>query len=139
MESKKEAPNELSPPKWANRFLNWYCAPDLLDEIEGDLHEVFYIRVEKYGLRKAKFLYAKEVLLFAKPSSFKQLKPTIMPSLIGNYFKIASRNLFRQKGYSIINISGLAIALAVAMLMLLWVQDEWNTDNFHANGDRLSS
>lgn len=137
MERKKEDKTQIKPPKWANRFLNWYCAPGLLDEIEGDLFEAFHIRVEKYGLRKAKLLYIKEVLLFAKPSSFKQLKPTIMPSLIKNHFKIAIRNLFRQRGYSAISIGGLAVALAVSLLMLLWVQDEWNTDKFHAHGDRL--
>ncbi|MEL6591075.1 MAG: ABC transporter permease [Bacteroidota bacterium] len=60
-----------------------------------------------------------------------------MPSLIKNHVKIAGRNLFRQKGYSLISIGGLAIALAVTLLMLLWVQDEWSIDKFHANGDRL--
>ncbi|MEM6342643.1 MAG: ABC transporter permease [Bacteroidota bacterium] len=60
-----------------------------------------------------------------------------MPSLIKNHFKIAIRNLFRQRGYSAISIGGLAVALAVSLLMLLWVQDEWNTDKFHAHGDRL--
>ena len=36
-----------------------------------------------------------------------------------------------------INIAGLSISLAVTFLMLLWVQDEWNTDKFHENGDRI--
>ena len=127
----------VTPPRWANRFLKWYCAPALLEEIEGDLYEAFFIRVKQYGLRKARLLYIKEVLLFCRPASFEQLKPTVMPSLFGNYFKTAARNLFRQKGYSLINIAGLATALAVTLLMLLWVQDEWRTDKFHANGDRL--
>ena len=47
-----------------------------------------------------------------------------------NYFKIAIRNLLRSKGFSIINISGLAIGMASALLILLWIQDEWNYDRF---------
>ena len=137
MKGKKVDQSTVTPPRWANRFLRWYCAPAILEEIEGDLQEVFFVRVKKYGLRKAQLLYMKEVLLFCRPASFKALKLTFMPSLFGNYLKIATRNLFRQKSYSFINISGLAIALAVTMLMLLWVQDEWNTDKFHVNGDRL--
>ena len=137
MKKNKSEHSRLTPPRWATRFLKWYCAPTLLDEIEGDLYEVFFVRVKKYGLRKARFLYMKEVLLFCKPTFFKQLTTSIMPRLIGNYVKIAARNLFRQKGYSLINIAGLAIALAVTLLIMLWVQDEWRTDKFHANGDRI--
>lgn len=57
--------------------------------------------------------------------------------MIKNYIKIAVRNIFRQGGYSAINISGLSVSLAVTLVMLLWVQDEWKTDRFHANADQL--
>ena len=57
--------------------------------------------------------------------------------MLNNHLKIAFRSLFKQKGYSFINIAGLSISLCVALLMLLWVQDEWNTDKFHVNKDRL--
>jgi putative ABC transport system permease protein len=54
-----------------------------------------------------------------------------------NYFKIALRNLARQKGYSFINITGLAIGMACAIFILLWVQDELNFDGFHENKDNI--
>ncbi|MGI8952356.1 MAG: ABC transporter permease [Chitinophagaceae bacterium] len=54
-----------------------------------------------------------------------------------NYFKIAFRNLWRSKAFSIINISGLAIGMASAILILLWIQNEVSYDRFHANEDRL--
>ncbi|MEM1123455.1 MAG: ABC transporter permease, partial [Bacteroidota bacterium] len=57
--------------------------------------------------------------------------------MLKNNFKLAFRSLFRQKGYSVINIAGLSISLAVTLLMLLWVQDEWSTNKFHENGDRI--
>src|SRR5450432_3643510 len=57
--------------------------------------------------------------------------------MLKNYFKIALRNLLRNKGFSVINISGLAIGMASAIIILLWVQNEVSFDRFHANDKRL--
>ncbi len=54
-----------------------------------------------------------------------------------NYFKIALRNLGRNKIYSFINISGLSIGLACAMLILLYAKDEVSFDRFHNNVDNI--
>jgi len=54
--------------------------------------------------------------------------------MIKNYFKIALRNLSRNKLLSVVNITGLAIGLACVMLILLFVKDEWSFDRFHRNG-----
>ncbi len=57
--------------------------------------------------------------------------------MIKNFFKIAYRNILRNKGFSIINISGLAIGMASALLILLWVQNELSYDSFYKKSDRL--
>src|SRR5580704_5963401 len=57
--------------------------------------------------------------------------------MLKNYIKIALRNLFRNKGFSVINISGLAIGMASAILILLWVQNEISYDRFHEKNSRL--
>jgi putative ABC transport system permease protein len=57
--------------------------------------------------------------------------------MIKNYFKIAFRNLLRNKGFSAINISGLAVGMASAILILLWIQNEISYDKFHKNKDYL--
>ncbi len=57
--------------------------------------------------------------------------------MLKNYFKIAFRNLWKQKGFSAINITGLAMGLACSLLILLWVQDERGVDAFHENGKNL--
>lgn len=57
--------------------------------------------------------------------------------MLKNFFKIAYRNLIRNKGFSFINISGLAIGMASAILILLWVQNELSYDSFYKNADRL--
>lgn len=54
-----------------------------------------------------------------------------------NYLKIALRQLGRHKGYTIINILGLAIGMACCLLILMYVQDEMSYDKFHDDGDRI--
>jgi hypothetical protein len=54
-----------------------------------------------------------------------------------NYIKIALRNIKKHKGYSFINIAGLAIGMACCILILLWVQDELGYDRFHKNKSEL--
>ena len=54
-----------------------------------------------------------------------------------NYFKIAFRNLAKNKGYTFINI-GLATGMAVALLIGLWVWDELTYNRYHKNYDRLA-
>jgi putative ABC transport system permease protein len=57
--------------------------------------------------------------------------------MLKSYFKIALRNLYKDKAYSALNISGLAIGMASAMLILLWVRNELRFDNFYPNSSRL--
>ncbi len=55
-----------------------------------------------------------------------------------NYFKIAWRNLIKSKAYSAINILGLSIGMAVALLIALWIWDELTFDHYHKNHERLA-
>jgi putative ABC transport system permease protein len=57
--------------------------------------------------------------------------------MIKSYFKIAWRNLVKSKGYSAINIGGLAVGMAVAMLIALWIYDELNYNKVHKNYDHI--
>jgi len=54
-----------------------------------------------------------------------------------NYLKIALRNLKKYKGYSFVNISGLAVGVACSVLILLWIQDEFSYDHFHEKAARI--
>ncbi len=58
--------------------------------------------------------------------------------MIKNYLKIAWRNLGHNKVSSFINIGGLAVGMAVAMLIGLWIYDELNFDKYHTNYDRIA-
>src|SRR5579871_2399014 len=57
--------------------------------------------------------------------------------MLKNYLKTAWRNLVRNKAFSFINISGLALGIACSLLIMLWVQDERSIDGFHKNGKNL--
>lgn len=57
--------------------------------------------------------------------------------MLNTYFKTAWRNLQRNKGFSLLNIAGLAVGLAATLVIALWIQDEIKHDKFHTNGARL--
>lgn len=57
--------------------------------------------------------------------------------MFSNYLKIAWRNLLRSKGFSFLNITGLAIGMAAAALIVIWLQSEISMDRFHANAARI--
>ena len=56
--------------------------------------------------------------------------------MLKNYFKVAVRNLLRHKGYTFINILGLAVGIAASVLIFLYIQNELSYDRFHENADR---
>ena len=60
-----------------------------------------------------------------------------MPALAGNYLKVALRKIRRQKGYSFINIAGLAVGIACFLLILTWVRFEFSYDRFHKNAREI--
>ena len=60
-----------------------------------------------------------------------------MPALAWNYLKIALRKTRRQKGFSFINIVGLAAGLCSCIMILLWVRDEMSYDRFHVNAEAI--
>jgi putative ABC transport system permease protein len=137
------------PPRWADRLLAQFCPPYLLEELLGDLHEQFALQAEAHGKQKARWLYLLEVLRFCRPYYLKRrfnspsdthysTSYTYSPTMLRNYFKIAFRNLLKHKGYSFINIFGLATGMAVAMLIGLWVWDELSYDKYHKNYDRIA-
>ncbi len=57
--------------------------------------------------------------------------------MIKNYFKIAFRQLLKNKGFSIINILGLAVGMGSVMLIALWMRNELSYDNFHEKKERI--
>jgi ABC-type antimicrobial peptide transport system permease subunit len=125
-----------SPPKFFVRFFHWYCDPKVLDYIEGDLMEVYWVRLKTLGKRKADWKFIIDVTLLFRPGIIKPIegyKNLNNYGMYKSYFKIGWRNLLKNKGYSFINIGGLAMGMAVAMLIGLWIYDELEFNKYHKN------
>jgi len=129
------------PPRLALRIFRWFCHPELLDSIEGDLMELYHERVVEKGRVKANFKFIMDVLLLFRPGIIRPADGYQQINQYGmfkNYLKIGWRNLLRNKGYSIINIGGLSMGVTVAILIGLWVNDELNYNTNYKNYDSIA-
>jgi ABC-type antimicrobial peptide transport system permease subunit len=132
--------NDKMPPRIFLRFFRWYCHPKLADHIEGDLLEDYGARLRRSGKTKADLGFIIDVVLLFRSGI---IRPTEGYRNLNNYgmyksyFVIGWRNLVRNKAFSFINISGLALGLACSLIITLWVLDEKGMDAFHENNDNL--
>ncbi|MEM6629646.1 MAG: FtsX-like permease family protein [Bacteroidota bacterium] len=127
-----------NPPKLADRFLRWFCSEDLLEEIQGDLHETFFHRRQHMNPLKAKFLYYRDVLQFFKPYSFEKYSRTkqFLP-MFKNYLTIASRNILRKSWFTAVNLTGLSLGLLAVLLIGLYLRYEGSHDSSFPQYDQV--
>lgn len=122
-------------------FLRWFCAPGFLEEIEGDLNEMFQEEVEEFGLKRARRRFWFTALRYVNPYFYGKKDLTVylsnQPDMFRHYFKISLRQLLKQRFYALINILGLAIGMACCITVLLYVYDETSYDAYHHDADRL--
>ncbi|MFC2166063.1 ABC transporter permease [Acidobacteriota bacterium] len=124
-----------NPPKipgWLIKMSAWY---DDGFVVYGDVCEEFHEIVESRGPVRAKLWFWRQAIR-TFPVFISDLFIWRM-IMFKNYLKVALRNIKKQKGYAVINISGLAIGMAACLLILLWVQDELNFDSYHENADNI--
>lgn len=129
----------ISPPRQARAFLRWFCREDYLEEIEGDLTEVFRKESEKFP-RYAKWKFIWSVIRYFRPQfmkSFKNQYPSNSLGMFRSYFKAAIQNMVKNKMHAFINVSGLAIGMAVAIIISLWIYDEVSFNKQFANHQRI--
>ncbi|HUU05442.1 MAG TPA: ABC transporter permease [Patescibacteria group bacterium] len=113
---------------------------DRIEELASQgvaIEEAFRKVVHKMGKTDeigGEFYKAHTVRLSGRPS---WQPPRFMPALMWNYIKTALRKVRRQKGYTFINVFGLALGLACFILLSLWIRDEVNWDRFHINAKNL--
>jgi ABC-type antimicrobial peptide transport system permease subunit len=131
------------PPAWAAKLLNWLTDPNTSEEVEGDLLELYAYWTKTAGKQKANWRYVlnafKLLRPFARQKRSEEYPNTYLFShdMIRNYLKIAFRTLALHKVYSAINVIGLSIGLAAAMLIMLYAKDEVSYDRFHTNNPNI--
>ena len=130
----------MKPPRLADQLLNFFCAPHLLEEIQGDLHERYRRDIQRIGQAEANRRYWLNALGFVRPSAIKRLpehapKP-LLTVMFRNYLTISFRNLWRNRQVSAINVFGLATGLACGLVIFLLVSYLFSFDRYHAKADR---
>ncbi|MDN5205611.1 permease prefix domain 2-containing transporter [Fulvivirgaceae bacterium BMA10] len=137
---KKQNHNTL-PPKLALRFLSWYCTERRLEEIEGDLEELFYRDINTLGERRAKLRFWINVIRCFKPYAFKRkvrpIKDFLSMDLYINYLITSVRRMKRERSYSVIAISALTLGLLSFMLIATYLINEYKFDTFYPKKDRI--
>lgn len=133
--------SNIQPPRFFLRFFRWFCDPACSEDIEGDLLEMLERDAASGSHRKARFLFSINVIRLFRPgiikkwgrsTSFNQPSP-----MFKNYFITSVRALMRNKGFSAINIVGLAVGLATFGLITFYVYHELSFDRYHEKGDRI--
>ncbi len=121
------------PPKYPLRFFRWFCHPDYVEDIEGDL-------LERYEKRPSQLLFTLEVLKLFRPGLIRQLEGTKKLNYYGmfkNNLKIAYRSARRQNQFSILNLLGLTIGISTCLMIGLYIHNEVSYDQFHTKADRI--
>ncbi len=132
---------QSKPPVWADRFLEWFCSQDYIDEVQGDLYEWFSLRVKKQGLRKARLLYILDVVRFIRSYRLKSPEELNQNSnntaMIRNYLITSWRSLSKNKSFATINIAGLTVGMAAYLLISMYVRHENGYDQFLENKENI--
>jgi ABC-type antimicrobial peptide transport system permease subunit len=136
---KKMPEDKYTPPRLARRFLRWYCRAELLDEVEGDLAELFERRAKEQGLFRARLRYCLNVLMFLHPDYIRKRKKCYSnnTAMFRQNMLLALRNFSKYRSSFMINLLGLSSGLACAALIFMWVSDELSIDKFHTNEANL--
>lgn len=129
----------FTPPRLAMKFFRAVCKPDYLEEIEGDLVEIYEQRSRCNSLLLLKWLFVLEVFLLIRPKLLRSFVPKYLNPLFmfKDHLKISFRNLFRQRSYTIINTLGLSLGISAAILLYLVVDHELSYDRFHQQADQI--
>ena len=135
-ESDMSTPHLIDPPQWPLKFLRLFIKDEYLEEIEGDMEEIFYNNVEQLSIKKARRMYTREMLKLLRPNLIKNLKVfqqlNHLP-MFKNYFKVSVRGLMRSPLNSFINLFGLAAAISFCVFAYAFARWTYNRDQFHEN------
>ncbi|GAB3914082.1 ABC transporter permease [Larkinella knui] len=136
--------NRPNPPRWAQRLLTWLHPAETLEEVEGDLDELYTYWHRRAGKTEATLRYVLNVVSVVPPFVRRRQRQeeyrhpsTLHPAMIRSYFKIAVRHLIKNRVYSFINIGGLALGIACCLLIAMYVYDELSYDRFNTNYDHI--
>ncbi len=130
----------MSKEKFPLRLLRTWCPDHLYDEIAGDLIQRYERDFKSVGKTRAAWrLFWNTVRFFRPGIVFRNrfTRNTDWLDMMSHFFKVFFRASFKDRSYTFINVSGLAIGLATAIFILLWCLDELSFDEFHVDKARI--
>ncbi|GJM35275.1 MAG: ABC transporter permease [Saprospiraceae bacterium] len=134
----KEQNKDITPPKYADRFLSWFCRDELLEEVQGDLYEYYLIAREENSRRKADLLYWYHVLHFLRPFAIKRGRQNLNAAIMyKSYFKFAWRNALKHKANTFMHLLSLGLGVACFIFIFVYLKGELSYDKFHQDADRI--
>ncbi|WP_353718506.1 ABC transporter permease [Dyadobacter sp. 676] len=129
------------PPRWAAYLLEKFVNPRFLEDIQGNLEELFARRVHEAGATRARCEYALAAIRHLTPYFLKRTPDPYHSSLntgmLKNHFISAWRHFRKNIQFTLLNVVGLSTGLVCALLIYLWVTDELAFDKFHEKDSRL--
>jgi len=133
-------PKQQSPPRWSTKLLRFFLRNEFLEEVEGDMEEIFEDHLEQYSIKKSRRIYNREVIKLLHPILIRKLSGDFKLNQFGvlkHNIVLSVRGFNRYKTSFIINLVGLSTGIAASLIIFLWVSDEYHVDGFHAKGDQL--
>jgi len=131
---------EVRTPAWIDALIESLSPPHLAEEIRGDLHELYLKDLNSKSHQVARAKYVLNGLGFLMQNFFWKKSPnnhsTSIP-MISNYFKMAKRSLLAHKGATVINITGLVVGMASALVIFFVIHFELSFDTFHSRADKI--
>ena len=124
----------MQKPNFLISILDRILPPDL-HHLIGDLEEEYHITKQEEGVVKARLKFWSQCIRTMPWFILQSINWNT--TMFFNYLKVSWRNMKKHTGFSLINVMGMAISLAVCLLMILFIMDQKSYDQFHENKDRI--
>jgi len=136
-----------NPPKLADRIFLWFCNRANAEDLHGDVEELFHEDVKARGVflarvnywrRIASLMFSYAVRLRKRQGSYSEFSSSNLSMVMfKSYVKTASRNLTRNKFFTLLNVFGLALGLSLSLLYVAEVSFIFDYDDFHTKGEKI--
>ncbi|MEQ9466408.1 MAG: ABC transporter permease [Ekhidna sp.] len=124
---------EVQPPKISFKLIQWLCKAELVEELQGDLHQYYAESSSKLkGLK-----YWIQVVNYLRPSTLKSIKTQKSGPMFSFNPLLTLRNLYRYKSSSLISISGFTFGLVATIFLYFYIFSEIATDSFIQDKDQI--
>lgn len=134
------------PPRLADKIFRWYCSNAMIEDLHGDVEEIFHENLSRMSAGQAKWHYWRQVfsLMFSYAVRKRKAGASFHPysshnyiDMFQNYLTIAVRSLSKHKFFTSLNVVGLSIGMSLCLLLVAMIAYVARYDNFHVNKDRI--